>query len=224
MKLRTNLDETVWVAGDAQSWVASGETGVSRCMLDRDGDEIAVATSLVRYAPGSSFAPHSHDLGEEFIVLQGVFSDEAGDYPAGTYVRNPPGSRHRPHSDGGCLIFVKLRQFHPLDSTPVVADLAAWPQTGPAPAAAVVRSVYAYGEERVSAVRVPAGTRFAFAAAYHVRELLVLAGELTWQQEQTYRLGPHSWIRMAPGEPLRINAVTDCVIFSKTRPVYPGSN
>ena len=65
-------------------------------MLDRIGDEVARATSIVRYAPGSSFARHEHAKGEEFLVLEGIFSDDSGDYPAGFYVRNPPGSGHTP--------------------------------------------------------------------------------------------------------------------------------
>ncbi len=88
-------------------------------MLDRIGDEVARATSVVRYAPGSRFSPHVHDKGEEFLVLEGLFQDEHGDYPEGSYVRNPPGSRHSPRSDQGCVILVKLRQFDPSDRTQV---------------------------------------------------------------------------------------------------------
>lgn len=91
-------------------------------MLDRVGGEVARATSVVRYAPGSSFSPHVHGGGEEILVLDGVFSDERGDYPAGTYLRNPPGSSHAPFSRGGCTIFVKLWQFAPDDLRPVCID------------------------------------------------------------------------------------------------------
>ena len=91
-------------------------------MLDRVGDEVARATSLVRYAPGSRFSPHVHTGGEEFFVLQGVFQDEHGDFPAGSYIRNPPTSSHTPGSDEGCIIFVKLWQFDLADRTPVKID------------------------------------------------------------------------------------------------------
>ncbi len=76
-------------------------------MLDRMGDEVAKATSIVRYQPGSQFQAHTHELGEEIFVLDGVFSDETGDYPAGTYMMNPPGSSHAPFSQSGCTLFVK---------------------------------------------------------------------------------------------------------------------
>src|SRR5271169_6461023 len=93
--------------------------GVHRRMLDRIGDEVARATSIVRYAPASHFSMHIHDGGEEFLVLDGVFQDEHGDYPADSYVRNPPTSRHTPGSATGCTIFVNLCKFGVQDRTDV---------------------------------------------------------------------------------------------------------
>ncbi len=214
MELRADLDKTSHLSADNFEWVTSPLPGVERVMLDRVGDEVAVATSLVRYAPDSYFDPHGHALGEEFLVLDGVFSDEHGDFPAGAYVRNPPGTSHRPHSEPGCVIFVKLRQFADDDLTPVNTTLDTAPPYGE------LQPLYRFGDEAVDYVRVKAGERFAFPAVYHVRELLVLSGELTWQQDVTRTLGAWSWIRMQPGQPLRVNAVTDCLLFSKTRPVY----
>ena len=120
------------VHGGSAPWVASPESGVERRLLERIGGEVALATSIVRYAAGSRFAEHVHGLGEEFLVLEGVFSDAAGDYPVGTYVRNPPGSRHAPFSVGGCVIFVKLRQMHPAETRAVRCFEAgrAWQFTG----------------------------------------------------------------------------------------------
>jgi anti-sigma factor ChrR (cupin superfamily) len=103
-------------------WLASPSAGVMRKPLDRVGDEIARATSIVLYEPNSAFEPHEHPEGEEIMVLDGEFSDDMGDYPAGTYIRNPPGSGHAPKSQKGCTLFVKLRQFHPNDSTTVRID------------------------------------------------------------------------------------------------------
>ena len=82
-------------------WQDSPQAGVQRIPLDRIGAEVARATSLVRFAPGSRFPAHVHGGGEEILVLDGVFSDESGDYPAGSYLRNPPGSRHAPASAPG---------------------------------------------------------------------------------------------------------------------------
>ena len=92
-------------------WASSPTMGVERRMLDRQGDEVARATSIVRYEAGANFPSHTHEFGEEILVLEGVFSDETASYPAGTYIMNPPGSSHTPFSEGGCTLFVKLRHL-----------------------------------------------------------------------------------------------------------------
>ena len=111
MKLNADFDVMGWVHAAREPWVSSPTPGVERRMLFRIGDEKARATSIVRYAPDSHFPAHGHPGGEEILVLDGVFQDESGDYPAGSYMRNPPGSGHRPGSQPGCVIFVKLWQF-----------------------------------------------------------------------------------------------------------------
>jgi anti-sigma factor ChrR (cupin superfamily) len=116
MNIHSDLSERIVLHTDRLAWHASPIQGVERQMLDRVGEEVARATSVVRYAPNTEFTPHAHDGGEEILVLDGCFSDETGDYPAGTYLRNPPGSRHAPFSADGCTLFVKLRQFAQTDS------------------------------------------------------------------------------------------------------------
>ena len=111
MDLNANFAERVVVHSDQIDWQASPMPGVERRMLDRIGDEVARATTIVRYAPGSQFSEHTHTGGEEFIVLEGVFSDEHGGFPAGSCIRNPPTTAHTPGSRPGCTIFVKLWQF-----------------------------------------------------------------------------------------------------------------
>ena len=123
MKINAEFDERVVLHADDIEWRDSPMPGVSRRPLDRIGDEVARATTIVRYAPESKFSAHTHDGGEEFIVLEGVFQDEHGDFPAGCYVRNPPTSRHTPGSKPGCVIFVKLWQFDPDDRTHVRVDM-----------------------------------------------------------------------------------------------------
>ncbi|MGB3384678.1 MAG: cupin domain-containing protein [Marinomonas sp.] len=119
MKVAADFSQRVVVHSESLEWVASPMAGVDRRALDRVGDEVARATTIVRYAPNSHFSPHVHTGGEEFIVLDGVFQDEHGDFPAGSYIRNPPQSKHRPGSEEGCIIFVKLWQFQPSDRTHV---------------------------------------------------------------------------------------------------------
>ena len=113
MKIHADLTQRAVVDSNQLPWVDSPMAGVQRRMLDRDGAEVARATSLVRYAPDSWFSPHNHDGGEEFLVLDGVFSDEMGDFPAGMYVRNPVGSSHKPHTvQGTCRWPQRLAPDH----------------------------------------------------------------------------------------------------------------
>ncbi|MDC0644906.1 cupin domain-containing protein [Alphaproteobacteria bacterium] len=111
-ELNANFSEKVVIRPKDYKWESSPMPGVDRMKLDRIGDEVARATSLVRYVPNSSFSPHQHSGGEEIFVLEGVFGDEHGMYPAGSYIRNPIGTAHQPViGEEGATIFVKLHQF-----------------------------------------------------------------------------------------------------------------
>ena len=127
MELNADFDERVAVHAARTRWMPSPVPGVERRMLDRLGDEIARATTIVRFAPDSRFPAHVHGGGEEFLVLDGVFQDETGDFPAGSYIRNPPESRHTPASAAGCTLFVKLWQFDLADRTHVCIDTGKMP-------------------------------------------------------------------------------------------------
>jgi hypothetical protein len=165
-------------------------------MLDRIGDEVARATSIVRYAPASHFSMHIHDGGEEFLVLDGVFQDEHGDYPAGSYVRNPPTSRHTPGSATGCTIFVKLWQFDPADRTDIrlsTAGCSFAPTKGQASVA--VLPLFHDAVEDVRLEQWAPGARIDIAAPGGL-ELLVLAGSF---YEQGERFVEQSWLRLPPG-------------------------
>jgi anti-sigma factor ChrR (cupin superfamily) len=122
MQINSDFSQRAVVLPAQYQFVPSPLPGVSRMMLDRVGGEVARATSIVRYEPGAGYSSHRHDGGEEILVLDGVFSDEHGDYPAGTYLRNPPGTSHQPFSVGGCTLLVKLWQFAADDLTPVLVN------------------------------------------------------------------------------------------------------
>ena len=109
MNINVDYSKRVIINHHDLPWVQSPELGVERRILERMGDEIAKATSIVRYQPNSKFSVHTHDFGEEIFVLDGIFSDETGSYSAGTYIMNPPGSSHAPYTESGCTLFVKLR-------------------------------------------------------------------------------------------------------------------
>jgi len=215
VRIRADFDAPAAVAADEHEWVASPEVGVERVMLDRVGDEVAVATSIVRYAPGSHFAAHRHDGGEEFLVLDGVFADEHARYPKGTYVRNPAGTAHAPRSDEGCVLFVKLRQFAPGDGAHFAIDTTRF---GPARAndTVGVRRLHRYGREEVLLVDAAAGRVVAFDAADVPRECFVIDGSIDVGERRLTRLG---WLRMPAGRSMHLRFETAGRVLVKTRPV-----
>lgn len=113
--LNMDFSKRVVIDTAAMQWQDSPAVGVQRKPLAREDRESGHATSVVRYAAGASFKRHEHPFGEEILVLDGVFSDETGDFPAGSYMRNPAGSGHAPFSKQGCVLFVKLCQFQASD-------------------------------------------------------------------------------------------------------------
>ncbi|MFK8051361.1 MAG: cupin domain-containing protein [Woeseiaceae bacterium] len=213
MKLHADFSERVVVRTDEIDWVASPLPGVERKMLDRIGDEVARATSLVRYAPDTSFSAHEHSGGEEFLVLSGVFSDEHGDYPPGTYVRNPIGTRHTPFTRDGCTIFVKLRQFEKSDSRQFHIDTsAATFRPGVAEGLSVL-PLHEFERESVALVRWAPGTRFSPHRHWGGEEIYVIDG--VFQDEHgVYPAG--TWIRSPHGSMHQPFSESGCLIYVKT--------
>ncbi|MEM8878032.1 MAG: cupin domain-containing protein [Pseudomonadota bacterium] len=200
MELNANFDERAVVHSDQEPWLASPMKGVDRRMLDRIGDEVARATTIVRYAPGSAFSAHTHTGGEEFFVLDGVFQDEHGDFPTGTYVRNPPTSSHTPSSADGATIFVKLWQFDLDDRQQVTIDT-----TGQAPQQVRdgVSQVPLFEDDREQ-VRIEIWDAGAAVteAGHDGFEALVIEGDFS-ESGETFAV--NSWLRLPPNLPL--NAV-----------------
>lgn len=196
MEIRSSFLEREVVHIPDLPWVSSPLPGVKRRMLDRVGDEVARATSIVTYEPNSHFSEHTHDLGEEFLVLDGVFSDEHGDYPAGTYVRNPPGSSHSPYTAEGCTIFVKLRQFDPEDQATVRIDTRSAPFIPGAVPGLSVRPLHEFRGENIALVRWQPGTVFHEHVHLGGEEILVLDGvfsdELGDYPTNTWLRNPHA--------------------------------
>ena len=199
MRINADFTKRASVHAGKLAWVRSPMPGVERRMLDRVGEEVARATSIVRYAPESAFSSHIHPGGEEFFVLDGIFQDERGDYPAGSYVRNPPASRHTPRSQAGCTIFVKLFQFDPADRSHVTIDT----RRAEAVAAAGregVRSIPLFNDGRedvrIEEWRADAGVLLDVPGGF---EALVLEGSFA-EGGETFT--QHSWLRLPRGSRL----------------------
>jgi hypothetical protein len=203
MELNADFSARVLVQSEQLDWTPSPMAGVDRRMLDRIGGEVARATSIVRYAPGSAFSPHTHAGGEEFIVLAGVFQDEHGDYPAGTYVRNPPTTSHTPSSAPGCVIFVKLWQFDPEDRTQFRKDMAAeLPASTDGVASA---ELYRDARETVTFSQLAPDATLTNTDPGGI-ELLVLKGSV---KDGTETLARGAWLRLPEGATLTATAGPD---------------
>ena len=188
-----NMDFSQRVVIDTarQAWIDSPMPGVMRKPLAREDAERGHATSIVRYEAGASFRAHDHPQGEEILVLEGVFSDETGDYHAGTYFRNPEGFRHAPFSKEGCVILVKLHQFQQNDRQHVVIDTTT-ATFQPGQGNLEVLPLHQHGSEQVALVRWPAGARFQEHSHHGGEEIYVISGELK-DEYGNYRAG--TWIR-----------------------------
>jgi anti-sigma factor ChrR (cupin superfamily) len=212
MRLRADFSERAVVRPGDAPWVPSPMPGVDRMMLDRVGDEVARATSLVRYAARSHFAPHVHGGGEEFLVLEGEFADESGRYPTGFYVRNPIASKHAPFTDTGCTIFVKLWQFDPGDRAHVVIDTRAVTWDAGEVGVAIL-PLHVHGSERVVLERWAEGTHRPSHSHPGGEEILVLEGTFE-DEEGVYPTG--TWIRNPPGSAHAPLTHPGCLLYVKS--------
>lgn len=206
MELNADFDESVQVTPAEHNWVLSPMPGVERMMLDRLGDEVARATTIVRYAPGSAFSAHTHDGGEEFIVLEGVFEDEHGAFPVGSYIRNPPGSSHTPSAPQGAVIFVKLWQFDPEDRSHVRIDTGKLGAIADIDRPGVsVSPLFKDPYESVSMETWSAATE-AVIDAPGGAEIFVLSGSVSIDGAV---LDPWSWLRRSDGHDVALKAGAD---------------
>lgn len=193
MKVNADFDERAAVHAARIRWKPSPVPGVERRMLDRLGEEVARATTIVRFAPESHFPAHVHKGGEEFLVLDGVFQDECGDFPAGSYIRNPPESRHTPASAPGCTIFVKLWQFDLADRTHVRIDTNKMPFMPASGRPGVeIMPLFRDRHEDVRIERWAAGCTIPIDATGGM-EILVLDGSFS---EEGDIFEPLSWLRL----------------------------
>jgi len=213
MELNADLSKRAFADSETLPWVPSPLPGVDRRMLDRDGGEVARATSLVRYAPGSSFSSHQHQLGEEFLVVEGVFSDETGDFGAGMYVRNPPGSRHTPSSEAGCIILVKLRQMDSGDDDFVRVDTrrdSLWRDGRPGES---ILSLYSGYGECVRMMRWKAGSSLPEERFEGGAEYFVVSGSFS---DESGSYGTGAWLRLPAGTEQSVLSEKDTVVYRKT--------
>lgn len=219
MQINSDFSKRAVVRPEDYNWVQSPVPGVERMMLDRVGDEVARATTIVRFAPNSYFDAHTHMGGEEFFVLSGVFSDETGDYPAGSYVRNPIGTSHKPHTDQGCTIFVKLQQFDENDQVQFDIDTkSAGFRPGMVDGLSVL-PLHSHDSESVALVKWAPNTQFNGHSHWGGEEILVLEGVF---HDEHGRYPAGTWIRSPHlSKHTPFTKQEGCLIYVKTGHMTP---
>ena len=210
-----DLSVRVVVDTSRMEWTPSPSGSVWRKRVHLVGaPESGQVTSVVRYEPRSTFPAHDHPDGEEILVLDGVFSDEHGDWPAGTFLLNPEGFSHGPFSKDGCVLFVKLRQFAGRDRRHVVVDTHKLSWEATAIAGVTVKNLYQQPgfADHVLLERWGPEAKLGTASYAQGAELFVLEGEFA-DEAETYGAG--CWLRFPPGSEHRPRTTRGCTLYVK---------
>lgn len=210
--LNMQFQQRLVIESQKHEWHASPSPLVQRKPLEREAKESGHTTSLVKYHAQASFAPHPHPQGEEIFVLEGVFSDEHGDYPAGSYLRNPANSQHTPRSENGCTLFVKLNQFKQGDNVEVNINTKEQPWLAGIGGLKVM-PLHEFEGEHTALVKWPAGERFQPHRHFGGEEILVLEGEFR-DEHGTYP--KHTWLRSPHMSEHNPYVLEDTIILVKT--------
>ncbi len=214
--LNADFAQRVVLDTAAMDWQSSPSPTVWRKRLDLAGAaEAGRVTSVVRYDPNSSFHAHDHPNGEEILVLDGVFSDEHGDWPAGTYLLNPEGFRHAPFSKEGCVLFVKLQQYGGPGRTHLVVATKTAPWQPSAMPGIEVLALYDHPDhaEQVALVRFAPGASFPRHEHPGGEEIFVLDGSL---EDEHGRYGTGTWLRQPPGSTHSPHSPEGCTLYLKS--------
>jgi anti-sigma factor ChrR (cupin superfamily) len=212
--LNTDFTQRVVMRTAEMDWQASPSPTVWRKRLDLIDGEYGRVTSVVRYAAESSFHIHGHPAGEEILVLDGVFSDEHGDYPAGSYLLNPKGFRHTPFSREGCVLFVKLFQYAGDDRSHIAIDTEAEPWTSGGQSGLEVLPLYSELDwpETMCLERLAPDTALPSEVCRGGKEIFVLEGQLE-DDDGSYPTG--AWLRLPPDSDQAPRSAAGCIYYVK---------
>ena len=187
--MSVNMDFGQWVRRDtrAAAWQTSPADGVELCPLERQSGESGHSASLVRFHPAATFSRHAHPGGKELLILDGVFSDEHGDYPTGTNSLNLRGISYANFTREGCTLLVKLCQFAAGNHSEIRIDITTGAFTPVSPGVSK-QALYRFGDQHTHLTRLAPGA----IAEHHVHvgggEVFVIEG--TWQDDRgTYPAG-----------------------------------
>jgi anti-sigma factor ChrR (cupin superfamily) len=217
MDAAINGDLSIRAAADTtrMPWTRSPSGSVWRKRVHLVGPpESGQVTSVVRYEPRSRFPAHGHPDGEEILVLSGVFSDEHGDWPSGSFLLNPDGFRHAPYSGPGCVLFVKLRQYAGADREHVSIDTNEldW-EPGPSPTVGC-KTLYEQAgySDSMRLERWAAQSDLGVVVHAGGVELFVLDGEFA---DETGAYGAGCWLRLPVGAQHHPRTARGCTLYVK---------
>jgi anti-sigma factor ChrR (cupin superfamily) len=210
--LHADLSRRAMVATAQQEWQPSPSGTVWRKPLYREGGEFGPVTSVVRYVPGGAFREHPHPQGEEILVLSGVFSDDSGDFPAGSWLFNPEGFSHAPHSAPGCDLLVRLRQYPGAQRGRRLIDTAAEPWRAGLLPGLWLKPLYVETgyPEYVCLLRLEPGTELPAQHFEAGAEYFVLEGSLC-DDAGEYAAG--SWLRLPAGAEQTVRSTVGCIAY-----------
>jgi hypothetical protein len=218
--LNADFSEAVVVHTSAIDWQPSPSPRVWRKRLDMSGPaERGRVTSIVRYDANSKFHAHPHPDGEEILVLDGVFSDGQGDFPAGCYLLNPEGFEHAPFSKEGCVLFVKLKQYPGQTRSQVALNMLQnpWDDLGLG-----VSQLVLYDEvehpERMVMMRLEEGATLSVPAATGGAEMFLLFGTLSESSDcfRADRFFTGDWLRWPTQSVCTFTAIEPVTAYLKT--------
>ncbi len=211
--IRMDLSKPELVSTNELSWLKSPAAGVERKPLERERAESGHTTSIVRYAPESHFPAHVHTGGEEFLVLAGTFSDEHGDYPQGTYVRNPPMTKHAPYTKQGCMIFVKLCQYQTHDTNRSVQQILQGEWVEDAETNIRKNLLHKFNQETICIEHWGSGAKTIANRRENGEEIFVIEGSFN-DEKHHYKQG--TWIRLPAGSSIPARwSDTGCLLYVK---------
>ncbi len=194
-------------------WEKSEANGVLRKRLERIDAKPEPVTTIVRYQANSAFPTHQHVKGEEIFVLEGTFSDNHGDYEAGSYLRNPAGTSHSPFSKQGCTIFVKLQQFQTSDTNKVNIQTKQQPWLPGLVPGLSVMPLHEHNHEHVALVKWETNTIFQPHRHIGGEEIFVLEGTF---EDEFGRYPKGTWLRNPPDSFHTPFTKEGCIIYVKT--------
>jgi len=180
-------------------------------VMQAGGVDRGMSTSLIRYDAGATSPSHDHRGGEEILVLAGIFSDERGDFPAGTHMLHPEGFRHRTFSRSGCTLFTKLRQYEGAEREAVFTDTRrpTWTERMPG-----VTSLLLYESpsfpERIRLTRIHRGVAAPVIDLPEGEEIYVASGTL---EDENGRYPTGTWLRMPRGSRHAPRSETGCTLY-----------